>query len=65
MCTTFLPGTRGGQERASDPLELVLEMTISHHEGSRKETPVLQKNNMYFNHEAISPASPNYLVILP
>ena len=31
MCTICLPGDCGGQESTSDPLELELQMVVSHH----------------------------------
>lgn len=30
-CVTRMPGARGGQKNVSDPLELEIQMTVSHH----------------------------------
>ena len=35
MCTMCMPGAFGGQKRALDPLELELQMAVSHHPGVR------------------------------
>ena len=33
ICASYVYGARGGQKRESDPLELKLQMTGSHHVG--------------------------------
>ena len=41
LCATCMPGAHGGQEK--DPLELELQMLVSHHVGARNQTWVLWK----------------------
>ena len=38
----FTPSASGVQKRASDPLELKLQMVVSHHVGARDRTQVLR-----------------------
>lgn len=41
MCITSMPGTRGGQKKASDPSKLETQTTMTYHVGPLKEQPAL------------------------
>ena len=45
MCTPCILAAGGGQKRASDLLELELQMVVSHHFNPGNETPVLWKSS--------------------
>lgn len=44
-CTLYVPGTCGGQNKSSGPLELESGMVDSHHVGSGDPTWFLSKSN--------------------
>jgi hypothetical protein len=44
-CTTRVPGVIGGQKRTLHPLELELEMVVSHHVGAEDCSWVLCGSN--------------------
>ena len=46
----FTPSASGVQKRASDPLELKLQMVVSHHVGARDRTQVLRVVTMLLNY---------------
>ena len=46
----FMPSASGVQKRASDPLELKLQMVVSHHVGARDRTQVLRVVTMLLNY---------------
>lgn len=48
MCPTCMLSTRGGQKRSLGPLELELEMLVSHCVGARSGPQVLFKSNKHF-----------------
>lgn len=45
LCTTLMLGAQGVQQRALDPLELVLQIVVSHHMGTETQTPVVRKSS--------------------
>ena len=48
MCV-YLPVAHGVQKRALDPLELELQMVVSHHVGAENQTWVPWKSNNALN----------------
>ena len=38
LCTQYKPGAHGGQNRATDPLELELQTGVSHHVAAENQT---------------------------
>lgn len=63
MCTTLIPGARGVEERMSDPLELELEMFMSHHSvlGIRSSARTSTRNWWSF----LSCCRPRHLILVP
>jgi hypothetical protein len=47
FCTAEVPGACGGK-RASGPLELELQIVVSHHVSAENQTRVLQKSSWCF-----------------
>ena len=45
LCAPHLCSTRRGQKRTSEPLELELQMVVTHPVGAGKQTQVLQKSS--------------------
>jgi hypothetical protein len=43
--TTCMSGACGGQKQKPGPLEMELQMIVSHHVGARNQTWVLSKSN--------------------
>lgn len=46
MCTTCMTGTHEDQKKASDSLELKLQVIVSHHMDSEKQVWVFHKNSL-------------------
>jgi hypothetical protein len=40
MCTMCVPGAYRSQKRGSDPMDLELQMVLSHHKGTEKKNEV-------------------------
>lgn len=55
-CNTCIIGNYGRQKRTSDPTELKLQMTMSHHVGVRNQTWIFVGAISTLNHRVISPA---------
>ena len=55
MYTTYRPGSQGDQKRASDALELELEMVVRCHESAGNQTVALCKNSSGLNCPANAP----------
>lgn len=56
MCTGCKPGDHGNQKKASDPLELELDVVVSCCVGAGNQVQVFRKSNSALHHWAISPA---------
>lgn len=54
VCTMCMPGTYGCQKRASDSLELPLQMAVSCHVGAGNCTPCSARATSTVNHGIIS-----------
>lgn len=46
-CTVYMPGSLGGQMKASDPWNLELWMVLSRHVGAINQAWVLFRSNKY------------------
>lgn len=46
LCTTFIPGAHRCQKRVSDPLEVELQVSVSHNAGAANQTQVLWKTHL-------------------
>lgn len=58
-CTTFVPGTQESHRRTSDPLELQLQMIVTHH--VENLAPVLlQVQRMLLPLSHLSSPNPNF-----
>lgn len=56
LCITYRPGACGVRKRLTDPLELDLQMVLSHHVGTRDKIQVICKKTSALNCCVISPA---------
>jgi hypothetical protein len=45
LCAMYMPGAKGGQKRAPDPLELEFQMVVTYHVGARNQKQVIWKSS--------------------